>query len=659
MKKLFALTVLLALIASPAMAQKVTALPAATIPLAGPELLSILQPGTTGGTTSQVTAQNIANLGGQTPNQFNVTAYGAKCDGVILYNQVVTTNTSNIISSAVYDFKAADVGKIITIGFPANLDTITNPTNIYTGTITGLHPAGGGVGATLSAPVPFTSTSFRFASARFYLTDDTVAIQAALDANHAAESAGTGGTQTNEQQGGIITFPAGVCVAKNLTIYSGQRWQGATIGGSLLMLPNNANSDLVDTFDYSACTGAAFPGGSLDFSIENLGFDGNKLANTGTNIGLQGTGTGDGLRLCGAAMKLHNVATSMFAADGISVDGWGAAGCPGNTPQCMESYFDHIQGFYNTGNGMIYNNLTDSYVDSGLWAYNTAGGFVEGSSNNSRGGNLHYVSNSHTYANGNYGFLVNLPFTTFMNDEAEGNDASATGSGFLCNFTCFMSGSGTANLGSTIGLTTGSGAAIYMTNNTGIGSVVIGNSSAKNFIFDSTLSAVTSGSLNLPGSIIKNVNAGSISQFSWSTGSGVGGPFQVVNSGGNVALHIDDTGGVGIGTATPASGTKFDVRALEAVNGIVSNGTTFTIASGCGTPGSLTGGATAGSFTAGQTACAPVITLPTAPHGWICHVKDLTTPADTFTQSATSVTSCTSSATVTNGDTILFDAIGY
>jgi hypothetical protein len=95
--------------------------------------------------------------------------------------------------------------------------------------------------------------------------------------------------------------------------------------------------------------------------------------------------------------------------------------------------------------------------------------------------------------------------------------------------------------------------------------------------------------------------------------------------------------------------------------GTIAGGTTFSIASGCGTPSSLTGGATTGSFVANTTSCSPVLTLPTAPHGWWCNMIDVTHPADTFTETAKSATSCTMTvaSAVSTSDVILFHAEAY
>jgi len=87
-------------------------------------------------------------------------------------------------------------------------------------------------------------------------------------------------------------------------------------------------------------------------------------------------------------------------------------------------------------------------------------------------------------------------------------------------------------------------------------------------------------------------------------------------------------------------------------------GTKFT-ASGCSNTATV-GGATAGEYASGTTGtCTVLLTLPTAPNGWSCVGADITTPADTVTQTTRSTTSCTLSGTTTSGDTIVWHAFGY
>jgi len=116
--------------------------------------------------------------------------------------------------------------------------------------------------------------------------------------------------------------------------------------------------------------------------------------------------------------------------------------------------------------------------------------------------------------------------------------------------------------------------------------------------------------------------------------------------------------------ASPASGNGVvKLRALVSADmpviGSAGSGTTFTIASGCTTVSALTGGRAAGSFATTTTGtCTAVINLPTAPNGWMCDANDITHPVG-FTQTASTVSSCTISATTTSGDTIIFHAIGF
>jgi hypothetical protein len=97
--------------------------------------------------------------------------------------------------------------------------------------------------------------------------------------------------------------------------------------------------------------------------------------------------------------------------------------------------------------------------------------------------------------------------------------------------------------------------------------------------------------------------------------------------------------------------------------GLIFNGTPAVISSGCGTPPIITGGALAGQFTIGVTSgCNAVITPGvTAPNGWACSMRDVTTPAATFAQTGSTVTTATFTQTGTSvaTDKVIFDCVEY
>ena len=112
-------------------------------------------------------------------------------------------------------------------------------------------------------------------------------------------------------------------------------------------------------------------------------------------------------------------------------------------------------------------------------------------------------------------------------------------------------------------------------------------------------------------------------------------------------------------TLLSSSPQPLTTTTLIVQSAVVSEGTTFTIASGCATVSALTGGATEGSFATTATTCTPVITFVySAPNGWVCDAKDITTPV-VFTQTGSTMTTCTVSGTTTSGDTVVFDAFAF
>ena len=123
-------------------------------------------------------------------------------------------------------------------------------------------------------------------------------------------------------------------------------------------------------------------------------------------------------------------------------------------------------------------------------------------------------------------------------------------------------------------------------------------------------------------------------------------------------LQIMGDGGIITNGQTDKGAGTINAASIYAGGNLVAGGSTFTIASGCATTSALTGTSTAGSFATTATTCTPVITLPTAAHGWHCNVDDITHPVH-FTQTATGTASCTVTGTTTSGDTIVFDATSY
>lgn len=134
----------------------------------------------------------------------------------------------------------------------------------------------------------------------------------------------------------------------------------------------------------------------------------------------------------------------------------------------------------------------------------------------------------------------------------------------------------------------------------------------------------------------------------------------VINT--NIAVKPGtSTGPTPITLQNTSGGINFQVAYAGQVSqtGLIETGAAPTI-TGCGSLTTQAGGNSGGEFNAAATSCTPVITPGfTAPNGFICRAYDLTTPADLFTQTATSATTCTLTATVTSADHILWVATAY
>lgn len=285
---------------------------------------------------------------------YDVTYYGAKCDGKIVYGGISVSAGSKTVSTATYSFTSADVGAVIALsiepwnGFQASAETAFNST---------IASVSGGV-ATMASNSTFSSIG---ASARWYHTVDTTAIQAALTAG---ASAGSG---LGVPGGAVVSFPPGVCVtAGPLTLYSNERIVGASQGATIVMLANGSNSDMFVGQNFGSLTGTNSTGGIKDFGFQNIQLDGNRGANTGTNIGGI-TGTGNAIRVYGYEFTFDNVLINSFAADGIYSEWSTSAGSPidanGNFgPNGMEAHIHDLKCAYGAGWCINFNGPHDSLI---------------------------------------------------------------------------------------------------------------------------------------------------------------------------------------------------------------------------------------------------------------------------------------------------------
>jgi hypothetical protein len=152
---------------------------------------------------------------------------------------------------------------------------------------------------------------------------------------------------------------------------------------------------------------------------------------------------------------------------------------------------------------------------------------------------------------------------------------------------------------------------------------------------------------------------GNASGYFLNNGGGGGGTIMSVNSisgsvtgGLNVTPSSTSTAGATVGTTGTSTG------AIQ-FQGFSATGTLPTLTGTC-TTGSQAGGNNAGKFTATCTSQTVIMTFTrSAPNGWACKANDLSTPADTLNQTATTTTSATFTGTTVAADVINYQCIGY
>jgi hypothetical protein len=138
-----------------------------------------------GGTGSGTAAGARTALGVDSAKQFRASNYGARADGVTLFDAVYT-NGSTALTSASAAFTAADVGKSIVLQISQGVRQILTIASVTNGTT-----------ITLSANASGNSVNYAFQSVT-YGTDNTAFIQAAINA-----------TAANNGGGGSVIFDGG------------------------------------------------------------------------------------------------------------------------------------------------------------------------------------------------------------------------------------------------------------------------------------------------------------------------------------------------------------------------------------------------------------------------------------------------------------------
>lgn len=151
-------------------------------------------------------------------------------------------------------------------------------------------------------------------------TDDTTAIQAAIDA---ANTAG----------GGTVFFPEGTYISTLLTMYSNVHLAGVGPTATTIKLKNSTNTALIQGYDFTALSAGDTTGGISDFSIRDMTLDGNK-ANNGT--------TGYGIRVYGYRYVLRDLHIKDFFTNGIYSQ-WASA-----ASENMEARLDNVRVYSST-----------------------------------------------------------------------------------------------------------------------------------------------------------------------------------------------------------------------------------------------------------------------------------------------------------------------
>jgi hypothetical protein len=226
-------------------------------------------------------------------------------------------------------------------------------------------------------------------------TNDTVAIQAAIDSLIGSYSA--------TRKGGIVYLPPGTYrVSAPLVLPSFVHLVGAGMGATNLFLSNNANCAVIKTADFDTLTGSGkavtiYSSIPVQFGIRDLTIEGNNFNNTATAC----------VQIYGKRFLVQNVMIQNAAGVGYySECGLGGVGevYVENPVEQIEAIIRNLAVRKASSHGIVYRGPTDSPIESAFVASCGGDGIrLETSSSGSAYTDVAFV---HSYGNAGYGVYV-------------------------------------------------------------------------------------------------------------------------------------------------------------------------------------------------------------------------------------------------------------
>jgi hypothetical protein len=206
--------------------------------------------------------------------------------------------------------------------------------------VAGLHGKAAAASSTAAAAPPRDVKAF--GAHGDGTADDTAALQAAIDAAHAAG-------------GGAVDFPPGTYSTRTLTIHSRVHLIGAGFEATILKLRDGTDDDLIRSHKFAQLAGSGQAAGIFNCSIRDLTLDGNRARNA----------RGCGLRLYGFGYLLRDLRIRQCRQSGLWSE-WSAGDpewSPGgrNTPgDSMEAQVVNLKIHHCGAGGIVFRGPHDS-----------------------------------------------------------------------------------------------------------------------------------------------------------------------------------------------------------------------------------------------------------------------------------------------------------